>query len=203
MSSLPQPKTRFTVDEYLTLERASKVRHIYLDGELYAMAGENFAHGGIAMNLSGIVYHQLKGSPCQARSKDTKVRSGRTPLSGHGMEGFFSYPDLVVICGEPEFHDAYRDVVLNPTAILEVLSPSTEAFDRGEKFTRFQTWNPTLTDYVLVSQDRPRIEHFQRQADGSWLPHCYVGLDRSLTIGSIHCTLMLADVHERITFATE
>ena len=201
--SMPKPRTRFTVDEYLTLERASEVRHIYLDGELYAMAGESSSHGDITLNLSGLCYNQLKGSPCRARSKDTKVRSGLTPLSGHGMEGFFSYPDIVVICGELEYHDAYRDIVLNPTAIMEVLSPSTEAFDRGEKFTRYQTWNPTLTDYLLVSQDRPQIEHFQRQQDGSWSYHRYAGLDSSLTIASIHCTLKLTDAYDRVVFATE
>lgn len=201
--SMPKPRTRFTVDEYLTLERASEVRHIYLDGELYAMAGESPDHGDVSANLVISVGSQLKGSPCRVRSKDTKVRSGLTPMSGHGMQGFFSYPDLVVICGEPEYHDAHRDIVLNPTAIMEVLSPSTEAFDRGEKFTRYQTWNPTLTDYILVSQDRPQIEHFQRQPDGSWSYHRYAGLESSLTVASIHCTLKLADVYDRVVFATE
>src|SRR5205807_944775 len=135
-------------DEYLERERAAEERHEYLDGQIYAMAGESPSHGIITVNLVGIFYIQLKGKPCQALTKDTKVRSGPTPLPGHSTRGLFSYPDIVVVCGEPEYHDAFRDVILNPTAIVEVLSPATEAFDRGEKFTRYQVWNPTLKDYV-------------------------------------------------------
>ena len=108
-----------------------------------------------------------------------------------------------MICGDPQYHDTLRDVVLNPKVIVEVLSDSTEAFDRGEKFRRFQLWNPTLTDYLLVSQDRPLIEHFARQADGSWSYRLTMGLDSSVTIVSISCTLKLAEVYERITFAEE
>ena len=98
------------------------------------MAGENPLHRIITANLSGIVVPQLKGKPCQAGIKDTKVRSGLTPMPGHQTKGLFSYPDIVVICGEPEYHDAYGDILLNPKCIIEVLSESTEEFDRGEKF---------------------------------------------------------------------
>jgi len=197
---MPQPKLRFTVDEYLARERAAEERHIYLDGDIFAMAGESPAHGDIATNLTGIVYNQLRGTPCRARTKETKVRSGPTPLAGHGTQGFFSYPDLVVVCGEPEYHDAVRDAILNPKVIVEVLSPGTETFDRGEKFARYRAWNPTLTDYVLVSQDRPQIEHYQRQADGSWSSQRHTGLDSSVVLASIACTLKLADVYERVAF---
>jgi Uma2 family endonuclease len=94
-------------------------------------------------------------------------------------------------------------VVLNPKVILKILSPSTEAFDRGEKFTRLQTWNPTLTDYVLVSQDRPQIEHYTRQSDGSWSYRRTTGLDASVAIASIGCTLKLADVYDRVSFVEQ
>jgi Uma2 family endonuclease len=140
---MPLLKPKFTPDQYLALERASEERHLYLDGDIYAMAGESGKHGDIAANLVIALGTQLKGTPCRARTKDTKVRSGLGPASGQAIRGMFSYPDVVVICGEPEYHDAHRDVILNPTAIVEVLSPTTEAFDRGEKFTRYQTWNPT------------------------------------------------------------
>ncbi|MFO0808671.1 MAG: Uma2 family endonuclease [Gemmataceae bacterium] len=112
----------------------------------------------------------------------------------------YSYPDVVVYCGEPEFLDANGDVLVNPVAVFEVLSPSTEAFDRGGKFNRFQTHNPTLTDYVLVSQDEPLVEHFHRQDDGSWTYRRAVGLKSKLTVATIGVTLKLADVYERVTF---
>jgi Uma2 family endonuclease len=112
----------------------------------------------------------------------------------------FSYPDLVVICGEPQYFDDRRDIVLNPALIIEVLSESTELFDRGEKFRRYQLWNPTLTDYILVSQVAPIIEHFSRQGDGSWSLHIYEGLEERLEITSIGCSLQAKDVYDRITF---
>jgi Uma2 family endonuclease len=136
------------------------------------------------------------------RIKDTKVRSGPLPRRG-SRKGLFSYPDLVVICGEPQFHDEHTDVVLNPTVIIEVLSESTESFDRGEKFLRYQLWSPTLSDYLLVSQAWPAIEHFIRQPNGSWSYHLYSGLDQRLMINSINCELRLPDVYERVVFPPE
>jgi len=193
-----QPKPLITVDEYLALERTAEERHEYLDGQILAMAGESGEHGDITVNLVVTLGTQLKGTPCRARTKDTKVRSGPSVL--HGTSGLFSYPDIVVICGEPSYHDAHRDVILNPTAIIEALSPSTEAFDRGLKFHRYQTWNPTLTDYLLVSQDQPQIEHFSRQDNGTWAYQRHTGLDATVHIPSIKCTLKLADVYDRVVF---
>lgn len=95
-----------------------------------------------------------------------------------------------------------RNVVLNPTAIFEVLSPSTEVFDRGEKFIRYQKWNPTLRDYVLISQDKPQIEHYRKQEDGTWSYRLHTELESSVAIPSIGCTLKLAEVYERIVFTT-
>jgi Uma2 family endonuclease len=197
----PRHKHFFTVDEYLAIERESTERHQYLDGQIYDMAGESAAHADIAMNLSIVLGTQLKGTPCRARSKDTKVRSGPTPEGVRTTTGLYSYPDLVVICGEPEYHDEHEDVVLNPTVIVEVLSPSTGAFDHGDKKNRYQTWNPTLTDYLLVAQDQPLVEHYHRQADRGWSFQTYTGLDASVTLASIQCTLRLADVYDRIRFA--
>jgi Uma2 family endonuclease len=199
----PRPQPVFTVDEYLALERAAEERHEFLDGRIYAMAGESGEHGDISVNLVVTLGNQLKGTPCRARVKDTKVRSGPVPQPRQSAGGMFSYPDVVVICGEPEYHDAYTDVILNPAVIAEVLSPATEAFDRGEKFARYQTWNPTLQDYLLVSQDRPQIEHYTRQADGSWSYQRYAGLETNVTIASIHCILRLADVYDRVAFPDE
>jgi Uma2 family endonuclease len=198
--AIPKPLPRYTVDEYLAMERAADERHMYIDGEIFAMAGESNEHGIVSVNLLVIVASQLRGTQCQARTKDTKVRCALAPLPGHKSKGMFYYPDIVVICGEPEFHDAFKDIVINPKVIFEVLSPSTEAFDRGEKFTRLLTCNSTLTDYVLVSQDRPQIEHYQRQADGKWTFELYVGLDAVVAVTSIACSLKLADVFDRVVF---
>jgi len=126
------------------------------------------------------------------------------PRPGGSREGFFAYPDLVVVCGAMQFHDQVRDVLLNPTVIVEVLSPSTEACDRGEKFRRYRVWLPTLTDYVLGAQDRPIIDHYHRQEDGTWALRTLEGLTAHLHLPSIDCTVPLADVYERVVFrATE
>jgi Uma2 family endonuclease len=124
-------------------------------------------------------------------------------ISTRRKKGLFSYPDLVVICGEPQYLDRFRDVVINPSVIIEVLSQSTEQFDRTTKFMRYNNWNPTLTDYVLVAQSRPLIELYSRQADGSWNYRYAVGLESRLTIKSIHCTLSLAEVYDRVPFPFE
>ena len=198
--SLPRSINRHSVAEYLSMERQSKERHEYLDGEIFAMAGESPEHGSICSNISGQLYVQLRGTPCRFFSKDAKVRSGLAPRSGNKSEGLYSYPDLVVVCGELEFHDEHRDVILNPRVIIEVLSSATEAFDRGEKWTRYQTYLPDLTDYLLVSQSKPQIEQFQRQGGGEWRYSRIYGLEGIVTLASIECTLNLSDVYERIAF---
>jgi Uma2 family endonuclease len=142
--SLPHTRLRYTVEEYLALERASAERHEYLGGEIYAMAGGSPAHGAICTNLVAEIRNQLKGTPCQAFTKDLKVRSGPRPPKARSRTGLFSYPDLVIVCGEPQFLDERRDVLTNPAAIIEVLSPTTEARDRGEKFRRYRTFNSSL-----------------------------------------------------------
>lgn len=190
----------YTVDEYLAFERQSEKRHEFLDGHIYPMAGEAGEHADICTNLIAVLCNQLHDTRCRVRSIATKVRSGPDPQHRRPIKGMFSYPDLVVICGEPQYHDRHRDVALNPTVIIEVLSESTEAFDRGEKFLRFQTWNPTLGDYVLVRQTSPIIEHYLRQPDGGWSYYVHQGMDAKVTIESIGCTLRLVEVYDRIDF---
>jgi len=166
------------------------------------MAGESPDHGRICMNLAVSLGTQLRGTLCEAFAKDTKVRCGPTPRPGQSMQGLFAYPDLVVVCGALQFHDQARDVLLNPTVIVEVLSPSTEAFDRGEKFRRYRTWLPTLTDYVLVAQDCPLVDYYHRQEDGTWVLRALEGLQACIHLETISCTVLLADVYERIVFPT-
>jgi Uma2 family endonuclease len=201
--SLPESQVLYSVEEYLELERKSEERHEYLDGEIFEMAGESPAHGTICMTLSGIVHRQLLGTPCQAFSKDTKVRSGPTLQSRRAPKGLFSYPDLVVFCGDLKAYDARQDVLLNPTVIIEVISPATELFDRGVKWARYQTWLPELSDYLLVSQAKPQIEHFRRDAQGQWSYSLTSGLECTVRIDSVGCTLQFADVYDRVVFPPE
>lgn len=196
---LAQPKIYlYSFDEYLETERKADERSELIDGEIYAMAGESGKHGDISANFLGLLIAALRGSECRARTKDTKVKSGA--LKERFGRGMISYPDLVVICGEPEYHDKFKDVVLNPAVIIEVLSDATEEFDRGVKFMRYRNFNDTLTDYILVSQDEPHVEHYIRQKNGDWLLKEYYGLEKSFRIDSIDCSLRLSEIYERVEF---
>ena len=148
-------KPSYTFEEYLKIDRETEERYEYLDGEIYLMAGESGAHGDISMNLAVISGTQMRGTNCRGRIKDTKVLSGASQKTS-SPKGMFSYPDMVIICGQPQYHDKHEDVIVNPQVIIEVLSESTESFDRGEKFIRYRMWNQTLTDYLLISQVRFR-----------------------------------------------
>lgn len=201
MASIPKMEL-YTEDEYLALERASQERREYLDGQIYLMAGESTAHGDICTNLTIEVGSQLKGTPCHTFSKDTKIKSGPAPKSRYSSEGLYSFPDLVVVCGEIQTLDEHGDVILNPKVIIEVLSPSTEAFDRGKKFLRYRTYLDSLADYVMVAQSQPLIEHFARDEKGQWLiAATATDLSQSVVLSSIGCTLRLREVYDRIVFA--
>lgn len=194
---LAKIKTRkfYTPEEYLDFEREAATRHEFFDGEIYAMAGESLSHSRVCVNLSGEVRDKLKGKPCEALSPNMKVRTSTANL--------FSYPDLTVVCGEPQFHDTKKDVLVNPQAIFEVLSPSTEIYDRTTKFQRYRLGNPTLTDYLLISQDKPFVEHFTKQADDNWVYRSYSELEESVKIESLNCELSLREIYDRVEFQTE
>jgi Uma2 family endonuclease len=195
-------KKLYTIAEYLEMERESLERHEFIDGEIFLMAGESDNHGIISANLAGEFHLQLKGKDCQLRIKDAKIKSGSfAQKPGGSTKGMFSYPDLVVICDEVKHYDKKKDVILNPKVIIEVLSESTEIFDRNDKFTRYKMFNETLTDYILVSQDKPQIEHFIRQDDNSWKVFTYIGLDKICPIESIDCELKLSEIYDRIKFS--
>lgn len=193
---LPQEKARrYTPEEYLELERQSDVRHEYYEGEIYAMAGETLKHSQICVNLAREVSSQIKGKPCQALSPNMKVRAQ--------TKGLFAYPDLTVVCGEPIFHDQKKDVLLNPRVIFEVLSPSTERYDRTMKFFKYRQEIQDLTDYIIVSQDSAFIEHYEKQADGRWVHTVVGGLENVLNVASINCVLSLAEIYDRVEIAAE
>jgi Uma2 family endonuclease len=173
-------------DQYLELERGTELRHEYLDGLVYAMAGESPDHSTICFNLAGIIASQIKDRACRGFSPNMKVRAG--------AGGLYAYPDLMIVCGESKFHDERGDVLLNPSVIFEVLSPSTEKYDRGEKSIRYRSHIESLRDYVLVSPDRMSIEYYHRE-DGEWRLTETTGRDSLLTLNSIECNLLLADVY--------
>lgn len=198
--ALPKTKPTFTFQQYLLLERSSEERHEYLDGVVFAMAGESVDHGRISVNLVKILGNQLDGRPCEVFSKDARVLSRADAPARATNRGLFSYPDVVVVCGDLQFFDEKRDVITNPKVIFEILSPTTESFDRVEKFDRYRTCNASLTDYLLVWQDQPQIERSSRQADGGWLIHRYTGLDAVVPLPSIDCRLSLKDVYARVVF---
>ena len=197
--SLPQSALLFSYDDYLAMEREGDERHEYLDGSLYAMAGESLEHSTINANLTGMLYGQLRGKPCRTLSPNMKVLSGEYRKGQ--TRGLFSYPDVTVVCGEPKFLDERRDVLLNPSLIIEVLSPGTEAFDRGEKFRRYRQHLASLQAFVLVSTHLPLIELYQRQAEGFWLYSAMSDYVETLPLAAIHCQLSLAEVYERVEFA--
>ena len=190
--SLQRAMAVFTPEEYLDLERQSEIRHEFLDGTVYAMAGESPTHSAICFNLAATIGVQLRGTNCRGFSPNMKVRAGEA--------GLYAYPDLAIACGEVFFHDKHGGVLLNPTVIFEVLSRSTQAYDRGEKFERYKSIE-TLRDYVLVSQDWPCLEHFSLQSDGTWAHAELEGADAALTLDSINCRVTLADIYDRIDFA--
>jgi Uma2 family endonuclease len=183
--------TRFTTPEdYLAAEETAEYKSEYYDGEVFAMVGASSAHAIISVNLSGVMYSQLKGKPCRAYSSDMQVMVSETR---------FFYPDLSVVCGEPQFRNDKQRSLLNPKVVFEILSDSTERFDRGRKFEGYAGL-ASLTDYVLVAQDQPRLEHFSRRPDGDWLLHIADGHSSMLDIASIGCRLALADLYDRVEF---
>ncbi|HMV49954.1 MAG TPA: Uma2 family endonuclease [Blastocatellia bacterium] len=191
----------YTEQEYLTRERAAEERSEYLDGVIYAMPGESVEHGRISVNLVLELGNQLRNKPCDVFTKDMKVRSGPLPQRRFSTKGLFSYPDVVVVCGKLQALDEHQDVIVNPTVIIEVLSESTQHFDRVAKFQRYQKHLPTLRDYVLVSQTEPLIEHYHRDADTTVWQYVSVNeLKGAVQLLSIKCRLRLAEVYNRITF---
>ncbi|HEX8293722.1 MAG TPA: Uma2 family endonuclease, partial [Pyrinomonadaceae bacterium] len=164
--------THVTPEEYLAAERLSETRSEYLDGGVYPMTGASLNHVQIVFNIGSELTPQLRTRPCRVLGLDLKVCM---PDSRK-----FFYPDVVVVCGEPQFHDDRTDIILNPILVIEVLSPSTEAFDRGAKFRAYRTIE-SLKEYVLVAQDSPSVEQYVKDSDGSWKLIEAVGLESSLS----------------------
>jgi Uma2 family endonuclease len=192
MSSVPD--RRYTVEEYLAFERASQTKHEYYDGRIYAMTGASLPHALIVSNLMSSLHNKLKGSPCLALCNDLRV--GTT-------DGVYTYPDVLVVCEEPQLEDSWKDTLLNPQIVIEVLSPSTESYDRGDKFVHYQSI-PSLKEYILIAQDRPQVVHFTRQPDGSdWNSSWHNGPSESLTFKSIPGDIALKEIYDRVAFPSD
>ena len=181
-------KHRYSADEYLELERRAETKSEFHDGQIYAMTGASREHNLVNVNISRELSQQLKGRPCEAYAADMRVKAAESRS--------YHYPDFTVVGGSPVFEDDHLDTLLNPTLVIEVLSPSTESYDRGGKFASYRKIE-SLREYVLVSQDAPRIERFQRTAEG-WVLTEAEGLDATLPLDAIGCTLSLREVYEKV-----
>ena len=184
-----EPHPRLSEEGYLRRERESEVRHEYLAGEIFAMVGASKDHNRIVTSTSFALYAQLRRRPCDLFANDMRVRVG--------ISGLYAYPDLTVVCEEPLFSDEDTNTLLNPTVIIEVLSPSTEGYDRGKKFQHYRALR-SLKEYLLIAQDAYHIDHFVRQGEIGWLLTEHVGPETTLHLSSIDCTLALADVYEKV-----
>jgi Uma2 family endonuclease len=188
---LPQTSRRLTEAEYLETERAAEFKSEFFDGEMFAMAGGTAQHSLIATNLAAAFQNHLRNHSCTAYNADLRIKIEAT--------GLYTYPDLSVICGPLRFAAGTNDTVLNPTVLVEVLSNSTEAYDRGRKFEHYRRL-PALQEYLLVSQAEPRIEQFIRQPDGHWLLNEAVGLEKKLELPSLKIMISLSEVFAKVEF---
>jgi Uma2 family endonuclease len=188
MSLLPNNR-HMTAEEYLVFERASDTKHEFFDGELIDLAWINIDHAQLVHNISGLLYTQRRLQGCLTITNNLRIRIGKARA--------YTYPDVPVICGEPQFADEQKDVLLNPTIIFEILSPSTEVIDRVRKFAYYLEL-PSLQSYLLVTQDHPQIEHYIRQTDESWVYSKVSTLADQVTLPSANCTLRLEEIYENV-----
>ncbi len=178
--------------QYLARERAAEYRSEYLAGRMYAMTGASREHNVITLNLGRELSMQLRSRPCEVYVLEMRVKVAPT--------GLYTYPDVVGLCGRPEFEDAAVDTLLNPAFAIEVLSPSTEAYDRGEKFAHYRRL-ATLREYVLVAQARMRVERYARVEPGSdsWTFAALTEPGEQLELTSLGCAVPLREIYERVT----
>lgn len=180
-------KKILTSEKYLDIERKAEFKSELINGEMYALAGVTRKHNRIALNLATFLNNFLRDSQCRVYFADLRVQVSKT--------GMFTYPDLVLTCGNEIMADKQKDTLLNPKCILEVLSDSTEKYDRGEKFSHYQNLE-SLDEYILVSQNQPRVESFLRQTDNKWLYQKVEGLENELFINVIEAKIKLDEIYQ-------
>jgi Uma2 family endonuclease len=186
-----QPVVKYTLAEYLAFEERSETKHEYYAGEIFAMAGASPTHNRLCFRLATLLGQRLEGSDCIGYTSDQKIWIAAAGLN--------TYADLTIVCGQAQYDPDHPILLTNPRVIIEVLSPSTMAYDRGEKWEFYQQL-PSLLEYLLVWQDRAQIEQYSRQTDDSWRYLRIVGLEESITLSSIGCALSLAEVYSNIEF---
>lgn len=192
---MERPEGReYTPEEYLTLEEKSSGRHEYFDGRIYAMTGGSADHARIAGNAFAALRARFAGRPCEAFISDIKVRVEAS--------GLYTYPDVSALCGPPRFESERHGVLLNPSVLVEVLSPSTASYDRGQKFAHYRRV-PSLREYVLVEQDQVHVERFARvDARGDeWAMSVIEDIEASVELPSIDCAIPLRELYERVELA--
>jgi Uma2 family endonuclease len=187
MATAPRPY--YTVEEYLAFERGSDMKHEYYAGEIFAMVGASRRHVLIVTNTVGELHAALKGRDCTVYATDMRLRVSPT--------GLYTYPDVTVVCGRAEFGEEPPDTLLNPKIIIEVLSKSTESYDRTTKFEHYKTLD-SVTDYLLISQDAHHVEHHARQTDGTWRSSVAEGLNGVVRLESIGCELRLSELYDKV-----
>jgi Uma2 family endonuclease len=189
MSTVPVQK--LTAEQYLEIERKAQFKSEFYRGEMFAMSGASREHNLIANNIGGEARSRLRGSPCEVYSSDMRVRVDRT--------GLYVYPDVVVACGEPRFVDEHVDTLVNPRVLFEILSDSTEKYDRSTKMSHYMRID-SLQEYVLVSQTTPRVEVYRRSTDGQWIYREARDLIASVALESVGITLPLSEIYLRVEF---
>ncbi|OQX20212.1 MAG: hypothetical protein BWK80_36005 [Desulfobacteraceae bacterium IS3] len=188
---LLQEKNKITREEYLAAERASEIRNEYFDGEIFAMAGASREHNQISGNVVRVLGNQLLEKPCSVFSSDMKVKIEAV--------GKYCYPDVVLLCEKEKFEDEHKDVLLNPLAIIEILSDSTEAYDRGDKFIHYQL-SDSLEEYILISQYVCMVEKFARRDDETWIYSKYRTMGDVVKIEAVKCELPLSEIYRKVNF---
>ena len=187
-----QPKTFLTPEQYLEIERKAERKSEYYNGEMFLMAGAKEAHNLLVANLVRDLGQQFRSRPCRVYPSDMRVRVSPT--------GLYTYPDVIAVCGQPRFLDDKKDTLLNPEVTIEVLSLSTEAYDRGRKFEQYKSLE-SLREYLLVASDRVHVDLYTRQTDGRWLLTSADRMDDSLALESVGAQLTLADLYEKVDFS--
>ena len=187
MTALPQPQYGF--EEYLATEREQENRNEFIAGQVYAMTGAKENHNLIVTNLIITIGTQFKRRPCRVFASDMKVRID--------LADACTYPDVTALCGERHFHDQRRDVITNPTLIVEVLSESTEAYDRGDKFALYRRL-PSLREYLLLSQERMAAELYTRQGHDRWLLSTFDRAEQEIALESVDCTVPMAEIYDKV-----
>jgi Uma2 family endonuclease len=185
-------KRPLTPQEYLAQDRLAETRSEYCRGEIFAMSRASWEHTLIKDNLAGEARSQLKSGTCRVATSDLRVKVSAS--------GLYTYPDIVIVCEEPQFEDKVPDTLLNPRVIVEALSNSTEKYDRGAKFVHYRQL-PSLQEYVLVAQDRPLVERFVRQADSTWLLTAFGDITALFAFGAVPVQITLADIYSGVKFS--